>query len=200
MNIERNAPSSYAVQSELADQAHASLAADPGAQVAVLLVESATQSRSQAAESRATEEHRLEGLEEQQIHQMLEAADHTRTAAWERGLGMMAAGTLDVIGSTKGLKAEGDKGKLTADRYAGWGAGIQSGTQLAAACEDSAAKEAEAKSMRAGNQAKHSERQLQDIQQQANQADELLRTALQGASDWARGQNAADQATLYLRG
>ena len=49
-------------------------------------------------------------------------------------------------------------------------------------------------------QAQQMQGRLQQLQEEQSDASQLVRTAIQTASDLARAQTAADQATIFLRG
>jgi hypothetical protein len=198
---------------DLDQQLSLSPTADSGAEIAALLVLGARDSRDQAKAAAQAEDQRLTQLEDKQVHSLLEQADATRTAGWQRGLGQIIAGgaTLASVAITAG--ASGSAGKTQAQINASqasaqnWAQGvasgggvIQGGLGLMATESDHDAGVSAADATGASNAAKHVERHLQQLQQEQSDASQLVRSAIQTASDLSRAQTSADQATIFLRG
>jgi hypothetical protein len=185
---------------DLDQQLDCSLAGDSGASIAALLVLSARDSRNQASAARQADEQRSSALEGQQVQDLYDQADATRTAGWLQGTGEIISGGFAIAGSVAGANANTPQQQAGAKAYAGAG-DIGKGTLDMVASEYTyEANVSSADATAAGNEAKSVERHLHQLSEEQSDASQLMRTALQTASDLVRSKTAGDQATIFLRG
>ena len=185
---------------DLDQQLKLDLAGDSGAEIAALLILGARDARNQAKAAAQGEEQRMTQLENEQVESLYEQADATRAAGWARGTGQMLSGGATLLGAGAGLERGGELGATEAQGWAGAGSVAKGGLDLVASEYDFDAAVSSAQATDAGNRLKHAERHLQDLGEEQSDASQLVRTALQAASDLSHAATATDQATIFLRG
>lgn len=185
---------------DLDQQLNLELAGDSGAEIAALLVLSARDSRNQAKAAEQAEEQHMTQLENEQVNSLYEQADATRAAGWARGMGQIISGGATMIGAGAGLNRDDGLGETEANGWAGAGNVAKGGLELIASEHDFDANVSSAQATDAGNKLQHAERRLQRLGEEQSDAAQLVRTALQAASDLSRTETATDQAAIFLRG
>ena len=185
---------------DLDQQLSLSPISDSGAEIAALLVLGARDSRNQAKAAAQADDRLLTQLEDAQVDELYEQADATRAAGWAKGMGQIVSGGATILGTGVAAADGGPDGKMVADIWAGEAAVVQGGLNMAASEFEFEANVSAADATDAANAAKHVERHLQQLQEEQSDASQLVRTAIQTASDLSRAQTAADQATIFLRG
>jgi hypothetical protein len=181
-------------QSELA----AELGGDTSAQIAAMLLDHAHDSRETNREARLHEEQHLVAQQEREFEMMMEQADHIRSAGFAEGISMMVAGTFNiaagvVTAGTADAKAIGTS--LSGGAQASQGAG-----KFFAGIEEAEGQESAAAAKQASHRSGASERRLDDLRTEAQEARELVRTVIDFLRDMGRTEAATDQAGIYLRG
>jgi hypothetical protein len=172
-------------QSDLATE----LGGDASAQIAAMLLEHAHESRDGASEARLHEEQNLAAQQAREVEMMREQADHIRAAGLTEGVSMMVGGGLNMMAAGTDTKALSG----AAEVYQGLG-------KAGAALEEARGQESAAAAKQAGHHASASERRLEDIRTEAQEARELVRTVMDFLRDVGRTETASDQASIYLRG
>jgi hypothetical protein len=172
-------------QSDLATE----LGGDASSQIAAMLLDHAHDSRAGAREARQHEEQNLAAQQAREVEMMREQADHIRNAGFAQGTAMMVGGSLNMVAAGTDTKALSG----AAEVYQGVG-------KVGGALEDARAQESAAAAKQAGHHASASERRLEDIRTEAQEARELVRTVIDFLRDVGRTETASDQASIYLRG
>lgn len=185
---------------DLDQQLNVGFAGDSGAEIAALLLLSARDSRSAASTARQAEELHLTALEDEQVEALYDQAAATRAAGWAQGMGQIISGGFAMAGAVAGANADGPQDQAAAQAYAGSGSIAKGGLDMIASEYQFQANVSGAEATDAGNQAKHVERRMQQLSEAQSDASQLARSAIQAASDLARSETAADQATIFLRG
>jgi len=184
----------------LDSQLDAQLAGDTGAQIAVMLVQSARDSRNLAHAAEQAAEERMNALGDEQVQDMYEQADATRSAGQMRALGLIISGGATMAGGLSGLDTGGGAGELEAQVFSGAGNIAKGALDSGASEQDFEAGVHAADATQAQNRMKQVERQLADLDETQRDASQLVRTAIDAAAELSRTKTATDQATLFLRG
>jgi hypothetical protein len=189
------------------DEIASEFGGDVNASVAAMMLLHAKEVRESVQTARSLEEENLQRQEENQIRSMHEEADKTRAAGFEEGFGLlisgglqMASGGVSIFGPTTeaGELTKGAKG--TQDILRGAGEGTRGGTQLLATADKGAADGAKADATDAEHRADAAKRRLSDLKDEAADARELAKKAIDFLRDQTRTNASTDQAAANIRG
>lgn len=206
-NVQNTTYNFTADHSELATE----LGGDASAEVAAMLLTHARDSREGTREARLHEEQHLAAQEAREVEMMMEQADHIRTAGLYEGIGTMTAGVLNIASGVTSAVTADATGTLEGGAHAGLGKAIATslsgGAQLSqgaskylAETEKAEGQESAARAKQAAQRSGASERRLEDLRTEAQEARELVRTVIDFLRDMGRTEAATDQAGIYLRG
>jgi len=180
---------------------------DVNSRVAAMMLHHARDVRESAQTARAAEEENLRRQEDAQIRSMHEQADRIRSAGIASGTALIAGGAFQFAGGMVALNgptlASGDlapTAKGTQVALDGVGQAAQGTGKLVASHEERAGKIADSDSTAAGHRADAAKRRLDDLDEEAANARELARTAIDFLRDQTRTKGSADSAAVSIRG
>ena len=193
-------PSSGAVlMLERQDTIALELGGDVDAELAVMLLKQADQSRQMTRQARDAAEKRLCCLEEEHVAKLREKAAETRRAAEAEGWATMVGGAATAYGGVVGLAGADEDLQHTAVVAKG-GAEFNAGVgKLDAASHTFGAAEADADAAAADHRAAEAKRELEQLGAEDQDARQLVRTALDMLAETNRSRAAASEAALFQR-
>jgi hypothetical protein len=173
---------------------------DVDAELAVMLLEQADQSRQMTRQARDAVERRLSSQEEEQVAKLREKAAETRQAAQVEGFTAMVGGAATMYGGMVGLAAGDDEDLQHTAELAKGGAGFNAGVgKLDAASHTFGAGKADADAVAADHRAAEAKRELEQLGAEDQDARQLGRTALDMLAETNRSRAAASEAALFQR-
>jgi hypothetical protein len=176
------------------------LGGDLDAELAVMLLKQADESREMTHQARDAVEKRLSYLEEEQVTKLREKAAETRRAAEVEGFTTMVGGAATVYGGVVGLAAGDDEDLQHTATVAKGGAEFGAGVgKLDAARHNFGAADADADATAADHRAAEAKRELEQLGAEEQDARQLGRTALEMLAETNRTRAAAYQAALFQR-
>lgn len=164
---------------------------DMGAQIALMTLKSARDSREAAEATRDAEEANLLEAQTTEIEEMHAQADKIREAAWLKGLGQVGVGAAQATAAFTGQNA--------AAAINGSAQATQAVTNHFASNAERAAANHELAATSARHSGERTEKRLEDIDQAVADARELQRTALDFQRQISQNEASAGQAALFQR-
>lgn len=186
MNINTNT-SQYSVLRTSDDLA---LGGDVNAQVAVMALSAAKDSREAAEAAQDAEEANLLADQARQIKHMHEQADAVRSAAWTNAAAQAMGGVIQIAGAASGGGGAAYNGAAEFTKATGTALGAH---------YDHRASEHEIKATSAGHSAARTERRLEKADEGVAEARDFMRAALDFYRQASQAENAADQAAIFQR-
>jgi hypothetical protein len=174
------------------------LGGDLDAQLAAMLLKQADERRNMTRVSRDALEKQISSLEEEQVAKLRKKAEEIRRAAVNEGWATIVGGAGTAASGVAGLC--GDADTRSALRAFQGGAELAAGSgKLMSASDNFAAGQADADATAAEHGAAAAKRELDGLNDEARDARELRRTALEMLAETNRSRAAAYQAALLQR-
>jgi hypothetical protein len=189
------------------EQIAAELGGDVNASVAAMMLLHAKDMRDSVQATRSMQEEALRRHEADQISAMHEEAHRTRAAGRMEGIGLMASGGFQIASGVAAIRGSTLQGGELTPSARGNQAGLEGAGRLAqgtgnllAADEKHEADNANTDAAAAGHRAEAVTRRLDDLRDEAADARELAKTAIEFLRDQTRTRASTDHAAASIRG
>lgn len=170
---------------------------DPSTNLAILMIEHANESRHDARELGLAEEQHRRNLEQQQVQAMHAEADCIRAAGRAKGIGGIIGGIFTAAGGAAQFSASSPGADGVGSVYSGSGQLASRSGELAGSDYDRRAQNARADQTEFGHRIDASDRRRQDLDEQAQEALELRRTAIDHLHDVSESEANAARAVIF---
>jgi hypothetical protein len=187
------------------DEASRAFATDAHTALAIAMLEHADEGRDSARHQRLLEEQHQQLLEHAQVEAMRDEADQIRAAGQARGVAGIVGGGLQAAGGFVQLSAVGSEQNAAPTTTAqGWGTALGGAGQVSSSVgelvgsrHDGQAADHSADQTAFAHRVEASERRRQALSDQANEALELRRNALQHLENISESEANAAQAVVF---